>query len=140
MYLGRYFLGQTVHIVVQTRDVNGTPTVSENPPYIDFRSDSGQVLQVQMPVHDRYSVTGLFVYPLRLNSSFSAGRYSATAFYRVTGGNNYHGIEIDYFEIVAGGDADGAIITQHYWARPEAKYIIQQTESGNTNLKRNPSV
>ena len=140
MYLGRYFLGQTVHITVRTVDTNGTPTAPENPPYIDFRSDSALAVQVQVPILDRYVVTGLFVYPLRFKSSFSTGRYSATHFYRVTGGNAYNGMEVDYFEIVAGGDSDGAIVTQDYWQRPEASYLIQQTESGNINLKRNPAI
>jgi len=140
MYLGRYFLGQVVNVFVWTVDSNGTPTLPENPPYIDFRSDSALVQQVQMPIQDRYVVTGFFVYPLRLGSSYSAGRYTATHFYRVTGANNFHGLGVDYFEVVAGGDSDGAIVTQAYWQRPEATYLIQQTESGNVNLKRNPSV
>ena len=98
------------------------------------------VTQVQAPILDRYVATGLFVYPLRLNSSYTTGRYSATHFYRVTGANNYHGLDVDYFEIVAGGDSDGSIVTQAYWERPEASYLIQQTESGNINLKRNPAI
>ena len=140
MYLGRYFLGQTINITIRTVDVNGTPTVPENPPYIDFRSDSALAVQVQVPILDRYVVTGLFVYPLRLNSSFAVGRYSATSFYRVTGVNNYHGMDVDYFEIISGGDSDGAIATQHYWERPESVYLIQQTESGGINLRRNPAI
>lgn len=140
MYLGRYLLGQTVHITVQSVDVNGTPAAPENPPYLEIRSDSGLIGTVQAPVIDRYVATGVFVYPLRLNSSYSTGRYSATHYYRVTGGNAYNGLDVDYFEIVAGGDADGSIVTQAYWQRPEATYLIQQTEAGNFNLKRNPSI
>jgi len=139
-YLGRYFQGETVHITVQAVDVNGTPTLPQNPPYIDLRSDTALVQQVQAPIIDRYVTTALFVYPLRLNASYPAGRYSATHFYRVTGANAYNGMEVDYFEVVAGGDSDGSIITQHYWSRPEAVYLIQQTESGNVNLKRNPAI
>ena len=140
MYLGRYFLGQTVHITIRTIDVNGTPTLPDNPPYIDLRSDSALVTQVQAPILDRYVATGLFVYPLRLNSSYTTGRYSATHHYYVSGGNAYHGLDVDYFEVVAGGDSDGVIVTQHYWQRPEAVYLIQQTESSNINLKRNPAI
>lgn len=137
MYLGRYFQGQVLPVTVQCTTSDGTPAVPDNPPYIDFRSDSGQVLQVQMPVIDRYTVTGLFSYPLRLNASFPAGRYSATVFYRASG---YHGLEVHPFEVVAGGDADGAIVAQAFWQRPEATYLIQQTEADNILLKRNPAV
>ena len=140
MYLGRYFLGQTVHVVIRTTDVNGAPTLPANPPYIDFRSDSAFVRQVQVPILDRYVSTGTFVYPLRLDSSFTTGRYSATQFWRVTGGNAYNGLDVDYFEVVAGGDSDGSILTQFYWQRPEASYLIQQPESGSLTLRRNPSV
>ena len=137
MYLGRYFQGQVVPIYIRTVNADGTPTAPDNPPYIDFRDDSGQVLQVQAPIVDRYTVTGLFIYPLFLTSSFPAGRYTATHFYLAS---TYNGLDSDVFEVVAGGDPDGAIITQAYWQRPEAVFLIQQTEADNILLRRNPSV
>ena len=138
MYLGRYFQGQIVAIVVRTVNNDGTPAAPDNPPYIDLRDDDGQIRQVQAPIVDRYVVTGLFIYPLRLDASFPAGRYTATAFYRVSGAANYHGIDSDVFEVVSGGDPDGAIVTQHYWSRPEAVFLVQQTEAENLLLRRNP--
>lgn len=137
MYLGRYFQGQVVPILVQTRNLAGTPTLSDNPPFIDFHGASGKISQVQMPILDRYVVTGLFLYHLFLNSSFPAGRYRATHFYKTS---DYHGVDTDVFEVVAGGDADGSIVTQHYWQRPEATYLIQQTEADSILLRRNPAV
>ena len=137
MYLGRYFQGQVVPFLVQTRNLAGTPTLSDNPPFIDFHGDAGKISQVQMPILDRYVVTGLFLYPLFLNASFPAGRYRATYFYKTS---DYHGLSTDVFEVVAGGDADGSIITQAYWQRPEATYLVQQTEADNILLRRNPSV
>lgn len=108
-----------------------------NPPVIDIRGSGGLIRQVQAPGLDRYQVTGLFSYPLRLDASFPAGSYSATYFF-VAG--SFNGLEEDTFEVVAGGNSDGAIVTHHYWARPEATYLVQQTESESILLKRNPSI
>jgi len=137
VYLGRYFQGDILPVTVQCTNAAGTPTVPDNPPAIDFRGSSGQILQAQMPVLDRYSVTGLFSYPLRVNASFPAGRYSATVFYKA---GTHNGLDVHDFEVVSGGDSDGAIVTQYYWQRPEATYLVQQTEAENILLKRNPSV
>ena len=137
MYLGRYFQGQVVPILVRTIDGSGTPSLSDNPPFIDLRRDGALIRQVQAPILDRYVSTGTFVYPLRLDASFTAGRYTATHFYRA---GAYYGLDSDVFEIVAGGDSDGSIITQFYWKRPEAIYLVQQTEAENILLRRNPMV
>ena len=137
MYLGRYFQGQTLNVTVRTLDENDTPGTPDNPPYIDLRDDSGLVRQVQAPIVDRYTVTGLFVYPLFLDSSFPAGRYSATHFYRV---GTHSTLDVDYFEVIAGGDPEGAIVSQHYWQRPEATYLVQETEGESLLLRRNPAI
>ena len=137
MYLGRYIQGQVVPILVQTRNLAGTAILPDNPPYIDFHGDAGKIEQVQMPIQDRYVVTGLFVYPLFLDGTYPAGRYRATHFYKTS---DYNGLDTDVFEVAAGGDADESIITQAYWQRPEATYIVQQTEADNILLRRNPAV
>ena len=137
MFLGRFFQGQLVPIVVRTIDSNDAPAVPDNPPYIDLRSDSTLIRQVQAPIVDRYVATGIFIYPLFLDSGFPAGRYTATHFYAV---GSYTGLDVDYFEVVSGGDPEGAIISEHYWQRPEATYLIQETEAESLLLRRNPSV
>lgn len=137
MYLGRYFQGQVVPILVQTRNLAGAPTLPDNPPYLDFHGAAGKIEQFQMPILDRYVVTGLFLYPLFLDSTYPEGRYRATYFYKTS---DYHGVGIYVFEVVAGGDADGSIVTQAYWQRPEASYLVQQTEADAILLRRNPSV
>jgi len=137
MYLGRFFTGEILPLVFQCADANGTPTVPSNAPYIDLRGSGGQITQVQMPVLDKPNTTGLFMYPLLLNSSFTTGRYSATYFANAGG---YPNLEVDAFEVVAGGDSEGAVITQAFWSRPEASYLVQQTEAGSVLLKRGPTV
>lgn len=137
MYLGRYYVGEIVPLSYQTVNSSGSPTLPDNPPVIDIRSSVGLVRQVKSPILDRYNATGLFLFPLRLDSAFSAGTYSAI-YYATAGG--FQNLDFDTFQIVAGGDSEGCILTHYYWQRPEATFLIQQTEAENLLLRRNPSV
>jgi hypothetical protein len=124
-------------MAVQCADGSGTPTVPDDPPWVVIRSGSGVVQRASAPVLDRYLVTALFALPLRLSSSYSPGRYTATYFYKA---GSYYGIEVDYFEVAAGGDAEGEVLSQYFLSLPQTEYLVQQSGAGNTLLRRGPAL
>ena len=138
MYLGKVQLGQEITLGVQCRDSAGTPTAPTAAPQIEVWTGTSKVLSGKsIPTMDRYGVTGYFQYNLFLDSRFTTGEYKAL--YRFTAGS-YYGLDEDTFEIVAGGDASGAVISLHCFNRPQAQFLVWQTDGGRIQKGRNPGV
>lgn len=138
-YRGRYQLGQHLPIMVLARGSDETPGVPTDTPRATIYSPAGAVVMFfDLPVVDRYSQTGLFGMPLRLGADFATtGLYRAEYHYLI---GSYYGIEEDGFEIVAGGNADGSVISMYYYDRPHAKFIVQELDSGKLRQGRNPTI
>lgn len=135
MYLGRRQLGQRLPLGIQCRDASGTPTAPSVPPFLEIWSGTTLVLSQEMPIRDRYSVTGLFHFKQFLDSRFAAGFYQVLYHYVV---GSHVGIDADEFEIVAGGNDDGSIIAMTYFQKPQAGFIVYQTDAGLVLQGRNP--
>lgn len=141
MYRGRYQLGTEIPLQVLTVNGSNLPSAPTTCPRIEVRSSTGAVVSDKaIPVMDRYGAevdATLFAFSLFLDGSFAAGLY--TVYYRYLLGT-YEGLAVDTFEVVAGGDGDGAVIALHYFDRPHAKYVVMQLDSGRLVKGRNPRV
>lgn len=137
MYLGRFQLGTSIPLYLQCVDSAGTRALPDNPPQVKVRSTSSLVLTAEMPIHKRYLITGLFLYPLFLGSSYTTGHYNVVYTYRVS---SFYGIAEDTFEVVAGGNIDGQVMNMYFFHKPHADFVVYGTERGVIAQGRNPSV
>lgn len=137
-YLGRKQLGGTATLMLQCRNASFAPSLPDAPPCWKVFSGTTLVATGQMPIQDRFTVTGLFRLPLFLNRLYAAGFYQVVYYYNVSG---FYGVEHDVFQIVPGGDLRGAVTAAYFYERPEANYIVQSLgESGSIIKGRNPTV
>lgn len=135
-YRGRRQLGQEIFLAVLTVDGNGTPTIPDNVPTMKIYTGSGTlVLARSIPIFDRYGTTGLFAYRQFLDGRFASGQYRVTYAWSISG-TRY--LDEDGFEIVDGGNADGAVLAMTTFVKPQATFIVQDLSSGKTVKGRNP--
>lgn len=118
-------------------DQNGTPSLPSSAPSVTVRADGAPIASIFLPVLDKPAATGLFQYPLTLGSPYPPGRYRATYHWTVGG---FLGTHEDNFEVVAGGDAAGAIIAMAWYERPHANFLVMQTDNGTLLFGRSPSL
>jgi hypothetical protein len=137
-YRGRFQIGQEIPLGALCRDGNGTPTVPTLPPLMEIRDDAGaKIVSKKIPIMDRYGQTGLFQYNQFLDGRFSVGHYTVIFYYTA---GSYLGIDTDEFDLVAGGNEEGAVISMYYFAKPHASFVVQQTSGGLLFAGRNPSI
>lgn len=136
-YRGRYRLGDHVPLFMLTHDANGTPTAPSDPPLAVVWKGNTKLTTFRMPITERYVQTGTFAHFIRLGEDYAVGPYSVI--YHYTAGS-YVGLDQDDFEIVEGGDPDGAVIALHFLQRPQAGYLVAQFDSGRLWAGRNPRV
>lgn len=137
-YRGRYQLGQAVELTLACRDASDTPAVPTNVPRLKVWTPAGALLRFQdLPPLERYTQTGLFHARLILDSTFTAGLYRVTYYWSV---GSFRGLDEDGFEVMPGGDADGAVVALHWFSRPQAKFLVQSLDSGKLVQGRNPTV
>lgn len=137
MNLGRYQIGRTVHLRCLTVNADGTPTLPDAPPVAVIQSGQTVITVKTMPILDRAAQTGLFHYPLLLDSYFSLATYTVNYRWDIS---TFAGLETDTFTVIAGGDADGAITALYFYRRPHADFLVQGTETGKIRSGRNPRV
>ena len=137
-YRGRYQLGSFLPLTLLCRNSSYTPVVPDDVPRVNIWDASGaKVLCQDMPVLDRYNQTGLFQLQVRIDSTFTTtGIYTAEYQFTLSGSGKIH---LDTFEIIPGGNANGSIISIFDYTRPQAKYLVNQADSGTISLSRNPS-
>ena len=133
----RHRLGDWLTLSVRTTDAVGTPTLPTDAPTAAIYSASTRVETVSLPIADRYKVTAFFKRHIQLDSDYSAGYYQVVYDWNISGG--YHGTKVEHFQVVAGGDADGAVISVEKLERPEAQYLLYKVDSGAILAGRNPS-
>jgi hypothetical protein len=135
---GRKKLGDEIFLAVQCRNGSNTPTAPDAAPLMTVYNESGtKIISKAIPPIDRYTATGLFGIMLPLNSVWSAGRYAVYYNYLIAA-TQFSGS--DNFEITAGGDAAGQVISLFYLDRPDVDWLVYQTDMGNTTINRNPHI
>jgi hypothetical protein len=132
-YHARYQLGDFVPLLLQCRNANGTPTLPDDCPNARVFDPLGRlVTNFKVPITDRYGATGLFAFAFPLSAFlFSTGLVNGN--YRVIYSysiGSYTGLDESTFEVVAGGDSRGNIISMAYYPRPNADYLVFQTDNG----------
>lgn len=120
---------------VLCRDANQQPANPTEAPTLVVLSSSGVILSKQIPQIDPKGQTGLFAYRLFLNGVYGVGYYRALFRYRV---GSHIEIAEDSFEIMEGGDQDGAVIALHDYVQPNAEYLLQQRDGGRLFAGANP--
>lgn len=133
MYRGRGILGDELFLGVQCSDA------PDAAPEMRIYTEAGVLVTTkQLPPLDR-SATGLFGYMLPLGTGFSTGRHYARYTYAVSGDQRS---ELDAFEILPGGHADGQIISMAFLERPDGNdWIIAQDDMGTgPRIFRGPRV
>jgi hypothetical protein len=134
MYLGRFQQGQPVRLAVSPVS-GGNPATPDSAPVatvtgpVGFASFSAKLAMDGGPT--------AFALAIPLVAEFLLGTYSVSYSYSV-GGNA--GTASDTFDVIAGGDPGGRIISMTAYDRPEARYVVTQLSSGRIVQGRNPTI
>ena len=137
-FLGRYQQGQEILLVVACDDGGGEPAWPDVAPTVTFHKPDGSVVFSRVMAADLQGVAeGVFRLPQFLNSEFSAtGPYRVVV--RYTDESGRARVLPGHFRLLAGGDADGAVVSMRAVRRPDANYLIFQTDGGRLVRGRNP--
>jgi hypothetical protein len=129
-WLGRFQLGDFVGLIVQCKDQNGVPTMPDNVPISRFFDPNGTFIGItHLPTLERFATPGLFQLTLPISSIFSTqGNWRVISTYSI---GSFTGIDENTFEVVPGGEARGNVISMYYYRRPDADYIVFQTDNGD---------
>lgn len=137
-FLGRQRLGFTLDLVLQTRTLADVPADPDTTPTLKVFTAAGAiVLNKEVPVM-RPRATGLFRYDLFLGPEFTADAYYSYVFFYSIG--SYYGLEGGGFQVVPGGDFDGAVHSMYNFRRPQASYVVHGKERGVVLAGKNPSL
>lgn len=133
MDLGRFQLGQNVIFGLATNDASGNPIAPDAAPTATVTYPNGSSagpIKLAMNTGPTTFSIGWF-----LSADFALGTYTVSYQFRA---GSYQGTGSDTFEVIAGGDQGGCIISMYAYDRPEARYVVAQLDSGNLVQGRNP--
>lgn len=136
--IGRKQVGESIFLNVQCRSTSKVPTAPDAAPTFRVYSEAAaNVINGSLPPIERYASTGYFGYMLRLSSLFAVGRYFVRYQYAISTAIRVPAI--DFFEVLAGGNSTGQVISMSYLDRPDLNdFLLIQTDSGATQIKRGP--
>ncbi len=135
-YLGRYELGQEAVIPLLAETAPGVAQLPDsNPRVAIYASDGTPVATYFMAAWDRYRATGLLAIRVYLGSAYATGRYLVSICYSIQGSPFLRACQ---FDVVAGGDPVGHVVSQYRLERPQASYLLQRTDGGHRYKRRNP--
>jgi hypothetical protein len=138
MYVGEYALGESVPLLLKTKDANGVPTEPVDCPSLVVWLGATDVERGELPVIERRTFPGTFFLSLFLGSAYIAGNYCAE--FRWVLPSGYIGSAEATFSILAGGHADGSVVAQYYFNRPHSAFLVHECESGQILPGKNPSL
>ena len=139
MWRGRKILGDEIMLAVQCRNSSKAPSAPTAAPTMKIYTAAGVlVLSRSIPPIEKNTATGLFGIMQPLNSSFSAGRHYARYTYAISG-TDY--VDLDAFEILAGGNASGQYISLFHLDRPDGvDFVLGQIDQGGVVVNRGPKI
>lgn len=136
MYLGRYTLGQWVPLVAVTTNGAMTPSWPASVAVFSVYDGAGaRVYSGLMPPLDLARLPGSFSYLMRLGDTFALGHYVATITFALAG--TTYSVE-NRFQVVAGGNPAGALVSLHSYQRPQADFVLGRLDSDQRLIARNP--
>lgn len=139
-YLGRYQQGQEVPLLLRCVNADLEPETPQAAPTVKVYRDAAPPVLVEtlrMARVEQGEQEGAFRLPRFLGPAYAtAGRYLVT----------FHWLTQDAvamtrccsFTLLPGGDADGAVISMYHIERPNARYLIWQTDGGRLARGKNP--
>ena len=135
--LGAFQLGDWLPIMLQTRTGAGVPTAPDaKPTFKAFDSSDTLIETINLPASKAYPyITGLFEHKRLLDSSYSTGKYYFALQWAISS-TDY--MRLGIFEILAGGDADGAVMGMNWFELPESKQVVMALDGGALRAGRNP--
>lgn len=137
-YLGRRQLGQEIEFRVSCTNASRVQVAPDAAPEVRVYNASGvRVLTRSIPTQDKPGATGVFMLAQHLDSNFAVGRY----YVRTTWTTGAHsGVQLDCFEVIPGGDANGQVISMTWTTLPHFRHLIYQTDTGQLFKGGNPTV
>lgn len=135
MLHGRYQLGEYLPLVCLCVQPGRIPVAPDEAPTAVIVGSSGQVFGRQLPPADPNVQPALFGQQIFLGSGFAVGHFVVMYHWRI-GGVPYGSKAA--FEITAGGSVDGTVISMYPYLKPQAKYLVQQLDSGRLVVGKNP--
>lgn len=138
-YLGRFQIGDRIGLSVSSKNQKSGAAVQPSALVQGFiyPTASGTIIEA-VPLHpkDRFGGNWDFTANPQLSASYTPGHY--TVLYQwANGGTLYE--RLDTFDVLSGGDVDGQVIALAEAERPEAGFVLFETESGSIKAGRNPS-
>ena len=126
-YLGRFRWGDEVDFTV-------TPT---GPPPALPTATITDASSVTVASFSMWVLPGLasFAGSVFLSSAWALGTFTVTCQFSVSGSPV---TQVFTFDVVAGGDSGGDVISMYFYDRPEAGYVIAQLSGGLLAQGRNP--
>jgi hypothetical protein len=135
MFLGRFRLGEWVYIPMISRD-SGTPYAPPHAPLCSIYNSSGtKVAAFLIPPVDKNTITGMFCGRVRLSATYSVDKYRFAINFTA---NSSTKLVVGHFEVVAGGHVDGAVISNYFYQRPHAAFLVQKLDSEQRLIIKNP--
>lgn len=137
-FLGRYPQGVEIPLVVACDDGGLAPAWPDAAPVVTFYKPDGTAALSRVMAADQQGVMeGVFRLPQFLGTPFTpAGPWRVVARYADASGRAR--VLAGTFVLLAGGDRDGAVISMRAVRRPNANYLVYQTDGGHLARGRNP--
>lgn len=139
-FLGRYQQGQELPVTLQCVNAATGPSDPTELPRLEIYRDGATptlIETVQLAADLRGVAVGVFRRGVYLGERYgTAGRYLLVAKYTDTDGTAH--CEHGSFMLLPGGSDDGAVIAAKYVERPDASYLLYQTDAGRLIRGRNP--
>ncbi len=137
-FIGAYQQGQSAHLFVQAKERTGEPTVPTSQVTTrTYRLETSTLAsnEVLTSVPRSRAIATVAGGP-RLVKEHPAGRYFSLETWVIGG---FVGEETAIFEVSAGGDPRGPVISGHDYSRPEARHVLVQVEGGLILKGRDPT-
>jgi hypothetical protein len=140
VFLGRFQQGVELPLALQCVNAAGAPDDPQELPRLSIYRDGASptlVETIEMAADLRGVATGFFRRGLFLDNLYgTAGRHLAVFKWQDSGGVAH--CRVASFVLLPGGSADGAAIALKYVERPDASYLLYQTDAGRLIRGRNP--
>jgi hypothetical protein len=142
MYFGRFQQGGELYLTVRTT-TRGTlnPDTPLSAPFLQIYREASPPVKVldssYLAAYQPGLMTGVFRLSVFFGALFTtADRYFAIVRWTDSGGN---GVQAVYpFELMPGGNSDGAVIAMAEVVRPDARYLLCSTDGGLLVRRKNP--
>lgn len=136
-YIGRYQQGQELRLVIRCTTTNNVPNTPLLYPVAKIYRGGTLVESVELAADSQGEETGVFRRSLQLGSLYSTtGRYEVVYTYPTSAGAGR--VRVGSFTLLPGGSPDGTVVAIHYARRPNAAYLIRQTDAGLLIRGKNP--